>query len=244
MSDMKFDADNKSIISTIQDSVKTEFIEVEPGQYTTREVYRVPDRPLSPVLGVSSLTGLVDYLNKNIDGNAREEMFVQVDSPTHVVAVNAIPDREERRFTAISAKADTPSLVFDKYLPKEEAIIMLQSRYVENDEQADLLMKLGNIVATEDLGQEDDGVTQNVTLQRGIKRVEEKIQNPVRLRPYRTFTEIDQPESPFIVRIRKSDHEGIQVAIFEADGGAWRNTARRSIKNYLESEIKDYPVIA
>lgn len=245
MPDLKFE--DEGIIQTIQDSVKTEKIDAKPGDYTTREVYRVENRPLAGTVGVSSLTGFVEYLNKNIDDKTRESLFVQVDSPTHVVANNAIPDREERRFTPISAKADMPMLVFDKYIPKEEMTVMLQSRFVENDEQADLLGKLGNIVATEDLNQKDDGVTQSVTLQRGIKRVEEDIQNPVNLRPFRTFTEIDQPESPFIVRIRKDDREGIQVALFEADGGAWRNTARLSIKRFLDDNIDDekgYPVIA
>lgn len=36
------------------------------------------------------------------------------------------------------------------------------------------------------------------------------------------------------------------VALFEADGGAWRNVARQSIKAFLVENIKtlDIPVIA
>lgn len=246
MSDIKFDAKDGAIIQTIQDAVKTEVIGVQPGEYTTREVYRVPKVALAASVVVSSLTGLVDYLNKGIDGKVREELFVQVDGPASVSAVNAIPDREERRFIPVTAKADTPDLVFDQFVPKEKMTVMLQSRFVENDEQADLLMKLGTLIASEELHLQDDGVTQGVTLQQGVRRVEETIQNPVLLRPFRTFTEVEQPESPFIVRVKKDDREGIQVGLFEADGGAWRNTARLSIKKFIETNLDTdiYPVIA
>ena len=47
-----------------------------------------------------------------------------------------------------------------------------------------------------------------------------KVPNPVTLRPFRTFIEVEQPESKFIFRMR----EGGRCAIFEADGahGSWR----------------------
>ena len=64
------------------------------------------------------------------------------------------------------------------------------------------------------------------------------VPNPVKLRPYRTFVEVEQPVSEFVFRMK--DNNGITCALFEADGGAWKNTAMRNIKNYLESELEDY----
>ncbi|NLK93982.1 MAG: hypothetical protein GX275_02150 [Clostridiales bacterium] len=36
-----------------------------------------------------------------------------------------------------------------------------------------------------------------------------------------------------------SKQKGARGALFEADGGAWRNTAIQSIKKYLEEELKE-----
>lgn len=63
----------------------------------------------------------------------------------------------------------------------------------------------------------------------------EAVPNPVYLKPFRTFTEITQPESAFVLRMRESG--GIQVALFEADGGAWKNEAILAIKDYLEIQL-------
>ena len=60
----------------------------------------------------------------------------------------------------------------------------------------------------------------------------------VRLSPYRTFREIEQPESQFLLRIRTDDRGNAEVALFEADGGVWRNEARLRIAEYLKEHIK------
>lgn len=244
MSEMKFDADG--IIKTIQDGVKPEVIEAKVGDYTTKPIHRVEEKPFVPTLEVSSLTGLVDYVNKGIDDGTRKDIFVHVKDQQEVVIRNTVGAADDRRFRPLIAKADTPTLVFDRFVTKEEATVMLQSRFVDNDDLKELLKKLGTLVADEGLTQEDDGVTQTVTMQHGIKRSEASINNPVQLRPYRTFTEIEQPESPFIVRLKKDEQNGILVGLFEADGGAWRNAARLSIKAFLDSHINsvDATVIA
>lgn len=62
------------------------------------------------------------------------------------------------------------------------------------------------------------------------------IPNPVVLKPYRTFLEVDQPESAFIFRMKEG--HGVECAIFEADGGAWMMEAMQNIKAYLEKELE------
>ena len=59
------------------------------------------------------------------------------------------------------------------------------------------------------------------------------VPNPVELAPYRTFLEVEQPSSSFIFRMKN----GPRGAIFEADGGAWRNQAILNIKEYLTKEL-------
>ncbi len=85
----------------------------------------------------------------------------------------------------------------------------------------------------------DDGVTQKATIKQGIaSKTEAIVPNPVKLRPYRTFIEVEQPVSEFIFRMK--DNQGIHCALFEADGGAWKNAAMKNVKDYLESALADY----
>ena len=60
----------------------------------------------------------------------------------------------------------------------------------------------------------------------------------MKLKPYRTFTEVEQPESDFIFRMK--DMGSVCCALFEADGGAWRNVAMHNIKAYLQEQLKHY----
>lgn len=84
----------------------------------------------------------------------------------------------------------------------------------------------------------DDGVTQKATVKTGIaSKGEAIVPNPVKLRPYRTFLEVEQPASEFIFRVKQNKYDGISCAIFEADGGAWKIAATSSIKDYLQFEL-------
>ena len=63
--------------------------------------------------------------------------------------------------------------------------------------------------------------------------------NPGKLIPYRTFLEVKQPESDFIFRMREG-HDGVECAIFEADGGAWKMEAMREISKCLRNYLENY----
>lgn len=59
------------------------------------------------------------------------------------------------------------------------------------------------------------------------------VPNPVILRPCRTFTEIEQPYSPFILRVA----DGPKAALFCADSGAWKLEDIKKIKEYLSQKL-------
>ena len=82
----------------------------------------------------------------------------------------------------------------------------------------------------------DDGVSQKVTINKGVVTAEDvTIKNPVYLVPLRTFYEVEQPASPFVLRF----NEGADVALFEGDGGAWKLKAVKNIKDWLDNQLKD-----
>ena len=85
-------------------------------------------------------------------------------------------------------------------------------------------------------------MTQKATIKTGISTVGDAIvPNPVTLRPFRTFVEVEQPESSFVFRMRQGDGRGVECAVYEADGGAWKNEAMESVKEYLKEGLKEFP---
>ena len=106
-----------------------------------------------------------------------------------------------------------------------------------------MLLKFSGTVKDESIVEYgDDGVTQKATVKTGITSVGDAIvPNPVKLQPFRTFIEVTQPESAFVFRMRQADGRGVECAIFEADGGAWKNAAMKSIKEYLQNELAELP---
>ena len=105
----------------------------------------------------------------------------------------------------------------------------------------ELLMKFAGTVENGTLAQYgDDGITQKATIKTGIaSKGDAVVPNPVILRPFRTFVEVEQPESAFVFRMREGGRGEIECAIFEADGGAWKNAAMKRIKEYLQYELNE-----
>ena len=61
-------------------------------------------------------------------------------------------------------------------------------------------------------------MSQKTTIKTGAENLSEvKVPNPVVLAPYRTFSEVDQPESKFIFRLESGKEDTPLAALFEAD---------------------------
>ena len=87
---------------------------------------------------------------------------------------------------------------------------------------------------------QDTGISQKATLKTGIQEAEDRLlPEKVTLRPYRTFLEVEQPKSEFIFRAQDSRNSGVQLALYEADGGRWKMDAMGAVKEYLMEELKD-----
>lgn len=207
-------------------------VETEQGLFTTRNLKRV-EAPKAATLTVSTLTGFVDYIKSNFD-LLPDKLLVQVKSPDEVRLYSPLNNDRDRELF-LKADAILPNnVVYDRFLGTEQFNIMLQSSFVDAGDKNVLLKYTGLIKdsAVKETG--DDGVSQKVTIKTGVATVGEAVvPNPVSLAPYRTFLEIEQPESKFIFRMQ----EGPKAALFEADGGAWRNEAIERIRTYLKIEL-------
>lgn len=217
-----------------------EILDINGEKYVDKDVHRVDKGLRASAIQMNTLTSLVDYLKAGVDMMV-EKMLVQVVSPTKVRVLSML-DADRKREELVDVEAMIPDFEYGRYMGNERFIIALQSKFIDNDDRA-LLLKFAGTVKDESITEYgDDGVTQKATVKTGIASVEDAIvPNPIKLRPFRTFVEVAQPESAFVFRMRQADGRGIECAIFEADGGAWKNAAMKSIKEYLQSEFAELP---
>lgn len=217
-----------------------EIQQIDGQIYSDKELSRISYNPKAEPLHMSTLTSLVDYLHSGTDVLA-ERMIVQIVNPTKVVLTSMLDQERQREKTAV-VEADVPDFRYGYFIGHEEFLIALQSKFIPGYDR-NLLLKFAGTVENGTIAQYgDDGVTQKATVKTGIaSKGEAVVPNPVKLSPYRTFTEVGQPESSFIFRMKEGSQGDIQCAIFEADGGTWRNAAMKEIKEYLASELEDIP---
>lgn len=199
--------------------------------YSTQQLARVK-QAVAAEIEVRSLSGLVEYLQSKFDGERK--LMVHVASPTEVVAFDTL-NRDKNRSEYIKANAMLPAFRFDNWYDQEDMVIKLQSCFVKNEDRDVMLKVVGNITEEDAKNHGDDGVSQKIVARTGVATLANvEVPNPVLLKPYRTFVEVDQPQSDFIFRLRK----GPMCGLFEADGGAWKLEAMSNIKKYLQANLQ------
>lgn len=217
-----------------------EVLEINGETYSDKRLERICQNPKAKAIELTTLTSLVEYIKAGID-NMDDKMIVHVSSP-ECVQLYSMLDSDRMREYMVEVRAQVPDFRYGRYMDHESFLIALQSKFIQNDDR-DLLLRFTGTVENGTVAQYgDDGVTQKATIKTGIaSKGEAVVPNPVRLRPFRTFIEVEQPESAFVFRMRQDSDDGVECAIFEADGGAWKNAAMKNIKEYLQFELSDLP---
>lgn len=231
----------KEFVSYLLELKRPETIEAAGKTYSTNQLYRLDKEQEVSAINVRSLSGLVDYVKSSFDHE--RPVMIHVESPTKVNVFDALNDVNDRR-VYVKAGALLPSITFEQFVDREKFQIMLQACFVPNADKEQVLKVVSSIIEENSVQTQDDGVTQRVTAKTGVATVGNvNVPNPVTLKPFRTFAEVPQPESEFVLRIK----EGGRVGLFEADGGAWELNAMANIAEYLEQalseEIKNKKVV-
>lgn len=226
----------KEAIEYIVGLSKPSTITIGDAVFSDRELKQVYARnhAADPIM-LNTLSGLVDYIDSGYD--EMQDTFISIDSHECVRLYSPLDQFRNREILAI-VRAEHPTfIVREGYQTQEEFIIGLQSKFVPTEDR-DLLLKFAGTVEHGTVSNySDDGVTQKATIKTGITSKSSAIvPNTVRLSPYRTFIEVEQPESEFIFRM-KEENGKVLCGLFEADGGAWKIEAKRNIKEYLEKEL-------
>lgn len=211
-----------------------------------------PKAPEPQAMTVHTLQGLADYLDVNQDALEAAEVSIHIVGPTEVRVVSSLQPETAQRFTYLRATYEPrvgsghgTEFSFGSFVAVEDANIALQSLFADAGGREAALKLIGNVKDKGVKTQADDGVTQTVTARTELALDEVEVPNPVDLAPFRTFPEVDQPLSPFILRMRSSERQGVMAALFEADGGAWKLDAIEEIRGWLsENAPPEFPVLS
>lgn len=215
-------------------------VDVDGETYSNQRLHRVYDDPRPSPLTVHTLTAIVDYLASNNDDlnlallTVVISAFDEIDVVTHVHG-----DKNDRHLVMKAVENTVDRFPFGNWMDTDTFNIRARSLFVETDRLLSLLQFVSRIQIKDDSSLNDDGVSQSVSVRTGLSgHLTEAAEPPslVNLRPFRTFTEIVQPESRFLFRMKRVG-ESVNVALFEADGGAWQNEAVQAIKSWLMEKL-------
>ena len=212
--------------------------EIGGETYSERPLVRVAphvDRPeLIEVCGLDSVAQMIRAEFPRVK-KEMGQIYVHVKRYNEVLVFTGWDGLYERNYLYHAEAVDVPGF-HEGFREYEKAIIELRSGFAPGEGVDYLLNLLGRISRVDSVVTEDNGVSQSVEARSGIalKKMEE-IRPRVKLRPFRTFLEVEQPESEFLVQL---DKEG-RVGLFEADGGMWKIAAKNAIVGYFNDALED-----
>lgn len=199
------------------------------------EIRPIIDHP--ETLDLTSLDALVKMIQtfdaKNI---TPQRLYIAIPDHLTVSCFTHCSGKDDhyfrQRLYTVNA-TDVPGWDTKVQLPFEEAQIALRTRFQETQDTAYTLRLLSEITAGAKLTLNDNGIATTVVSQKGVAlQGNETIRPIVKLRPYRTFQEVEQPESTFLIRVNERS-----INFIEADGGMWKLKARETVKAFLEDKL-------
>lgn len=203
--------------------------------YSDHELVRIkPYIPHPSEISVTGLDSICKLVRNELEKLNNLPLFIRVDGPRKVRVFSTFC-QDYSRDVLYEATCDVPDFR-DGFREYEKAIIELRSKFSPGEGVDYLLDLLSKISKESGVTTKDNGVSQQVEAKSGIAlKAMVSIKPRISLRPYRTFLEVEQPESEFILRL---DDEG-NVGLFEADGGMWKMDAKSKVAGYLETSLSD-----
>lgn len=208
-------------------------------RYSNVDLHEVkPEVELPARYSVDTLEALVKLIRTEGVGMA-PLLYVRVDSARRVVVDSTYTGRDYAQYSRLplyEAVSDVPDITVNQEMSQEQAVVELQSLYAVTEDRDYLLALLSRIDVNQGVSSVDNGISQEVSVRTGaVLKEQQTVQPIVHLQPYRTFLEVEQPASDFLLRLSKSGYP----ALHEADGGAWKLEAKRNIAAYLGEKLAD-----
>lgn len=228
----------KEFIAHIQETTRPQIVEIAGSTFSIApggaacEIRPAIDHP--DTLDLHSLDALVKLVQTEA-AQSKNPLYITI--PDHLtVHCFGQPQPDARFFRQVyyTAKAtDVPGWGEKVQLGFEEAQIALRTRFQETPDTLYAMKLLSDICCGAKVVYNDNGIATTVTTQKGVAlQTNDQIKPLVKLKPYRTFQEVEQPESIFLIRLNERG-----ISFTEADGGMWKLKARETVKAFLEDKL-------
>lgn len=196
-----------------------------------------PEAVFPGELSLSSLDALVKMIRSEAAAIHGSEAPFYITIPDHLTAKCFLHPLETKRCLRpvlyVAHATDVPGWDSKNEMGFEEAQIAMRTRFQETADTAYLQKLLSEITCGAKVTMNDNGIATSVVTQKGVALQSNEVIRPiVSLRPYRTFQEVEQPSSQFLIRINER-----RILFVEADGGMWKLKARETIKAHLEDKL-------
>jgi len=227
-------------------------VEIDGRKYfdTGDETKPVLEPGFPSVTGIQTLTGLADYLESDADQfegpvESDRQCFIIVESYRCVKVVTAPYGSFLQRDLIIDVfhHSDYDLDGHDKgrlEMDIEGAQRILLSWFQPTHDQEYVLNLISNIVITENEKTiRDDGIKQKVSLQTGVTTVAEmEVKRIVKLQPYVTFAEIEQPVIPYVLRLKQRGSE-IFLHLTPVKDPEWRMQTKEDVIKFLSNRLAE-----
>lgn len=225
----------KAAIEKIAAMAENQIHLINGSYYSDRPVEYVEPVKCRPYrIQVSSLDSVVKLVKAEAEAVNLLPIFIEV-ADYDRVNVFTTYDEDFSRNELYLARSDTPNFSFG-WKDHESAMIAVRSQFEQGPGTEYLLKLLSRITDESKVSSADNGVSQTVEVRKGVSLLANEVIRPrVPLRPFRTFLEVEQPESEFLLRIREDG----AIGLFEADGGMWKVKAKETIRAYFEEQLKE-----
>lgn len=211
------------------------------GRTYSMEDWKEIDPSFPPhYFSVSTLTGFVDGVKALTE--ARKPHMIEVDPQLTVRAYSEPDDRKACRPIVVCEPLLGRLSSIGCRLEPAEFMLRVQTDMDLSPDRERLIKVAGGIREESELSISDDGLSQRVSTKRGATFGWEGIANPYILRPYRTYPEVEQPGSKFILRLSGSGNN-LELALHEVLSEGWRTSAIRDIVQFLWGMLEPIPVI-
>lgn len=231
---------DNSYVEAMRDLAREGTVISKDGKtFSALEMRPVLYEPRPAPIAVGTLSALVTYLADNVDGIDTGKSIVHVKSPGSVELLSGLNGEDRKRDVFLRAESDGARFRFGEFMGSEAFIIGLNSLFVPTAERDRLLAYVSSLRIENESSVVDSGVSQEASVRIGVKGALTEMKalpSPISLKPYRTFVEVDQPESLFIFRMKASDGDA-GLALFEADNGAWKREAMKNVAGWIGNEL-------
>lgn len=239
---------NEAAIKEIEDlTIKAQIKKDKYGNDWVAEKYTLLNPIHERCFRVSTLESLCEFIKKNPNKLNFEGAFILI-NPDFTIDLLSAPHIEdkERTFYVSVQPYSVGRFNFGSTYAVEDFIIALKTQFVKSDAWDEVFNLVKKLQISESVELNDDGMTQKVTVKNGISAASlqtKDVKTDYVLRPWRIYSECEQPASIFFIRINGNKELGARISLYETDGGAWKAQAAKNIAEYLKQQDLNLPIL-